>query len=582
MSRRVLHTLVIAMIVAATGCGGGGETTSTTECVEIGVDGIPTTVFDDSESPVMDEAVGDGEVASEEAPVPCEDPCAESSEALTAQGATTDEAHAEEEVSEAEGATDEAHAEEEAATEEGTTEEDAHAEEGATEEAAHTEEGATDEEAAGESMEEPTVETAAPVLRSEETPAEETPAEETPAEEPAAEEPAAEEPASVDPCAEVVDAAMEPSDDCVHEAVETPTVDTAAAVLRSEEAPEEATEEATAEEAVTEDPCVTESEPVVEAVTECTDDTATETAAGETPTVATAAPIMRSEEATEESADEVPTEAADVADAESSDTGADPCTEANVECASPTESASPSTTVVTDAEMTDAESTDAESTDAQSTDAQASEEPASDTEMADAPPVEEPTVETAAPVLRSEEAPAEEPAAEEPAAEEPAAEEPAVTAVALCAPLYGEGDLTFISEFASRTSGTAAIVDIVHMESSGASDDVKAFADRLAEIEAADLDTVRALLTEWGETVTFESHEILATDQAAYDLLSVATGVDFDRLWLRMAAGHLLGTAALAEHASATATNPSLQELAAGMAEQLQLEAQTMIDHLKS
>ncbi|MEZ5258459.1 MAG: hypothetical protein R2705_16625 [Ilumatobacteraceae bacterium] len=109
-----------------------------------------------------------------------------------------------------------------------------------------------------------------------------------------------------------------------------------------------------------------------------------------------------------------------------------------------------------------------------------------------------------------------------------------------------------------------------------------AFAETLTELQADDLVAIEDVLAEWDETLDVGEVTASSADDSALALLAVTTGVDFDELWLRMAAGHLMRVAALAQQVQRDGANEEFAELATDVSTASMDEATSMVEVLRS
>ncbi len=218
----------------------------------------------------------------------------------------------------------------------------------------------------------------------------------------------------------------------------------------------------------------------------------------------------------------------------------------------------------------------------------------------DASGAEEPTVDTAAPVIRAaEDAPVEEaPVEESPEAAEQATEttvegahdaatgEPTVpehSSGCTSVDSFTDADLEGIGELGMQWERGQLISEMAFAETADAGSDIQTLADQLGEADRQYRELVEELLLDWGTSVSYDVPAVEASvDAAALQLLAVASGVDFDRLWLQVAAGHLIHLASLADQIGARTTNTDLQAIAVEIAASSRTTAAQMVELLSS
>ncbi len=148
---------------------------------------------------------------------------------------------------------------------------------------------------------------------------------------------------------------------------------------------------------------------------------------------------------------------------------------------------------------------------------------------------------------------------------------------------YDDDDLSAIGSLAGQYDRGALVAQMAFAETAESGPDLQLLADRMASLERDQRGRLEVLLTSWGTTVTYSPPAVeAAIDAAALQLLAVVTGVDFDRLWLQVAAGHLLHVADLAGTLATQATGDDLRVTAEQIAADCREIAEEMIARLNA
>jgi uncharacterized protein (DUF305 family) len=194
-------------------------------------------------------------------------------------------------------------------------------------------------------------------------------------------------------------------------------------------------------------------------------------------------------------------------------------------------------------------------------------------------------MQTAAPlIVRAEQA---EPSTD---ATEAAASDPEATAaspepaVDPCVPvvLYTDADLAFMDTVLGQHERGTEIADAAFAAHAGAAPEVVDFAQRLLDRQDADAASFDELLVQWGATAEPDAPQLTPADESVMRLLEVMTGFDFDRLWLRVAAGHLLHVAGVADAEQRAGTSEEAITAARQLRDSAMDEAMAMVELLRS
>jgi len=132
---------------------------------------------------------------------------------------------------------------------------------------------------------------------------------------------------------------------------------------------------------------------------------------------------------------------------------------------------------------------------------------------------------------------------------------------------FNDADLTFVQEMIPHHEQAIQMADMFSRDEVSVST-----ADLAGEIRAAqapEIADMRALLAEWGEEEDphamhkMDDHSMhgMMTDDD-FDSLDAATGVDFERMWLRMMIEHHEGAITMSEKVLADGKHPRVRELA--------------------
>jgi uncharacterized protein (DUF305 family) len=134
---------------------------------------------------------------------------------------------------------------------------------------------------------------------------------------------------------------------------------------------------------------------------------------------------------------------------------------------------------------------------------------------------------------------------------------------------FNQADVTFAQSMIPHHQQAIEMADMALDAKAGASAKVRDLATRIKAGQGSEVQTMTAWLTAWGQTIqmgTMPGSEMSSMEgmmsTAEMDTLHGMTGVDFDKMWLRMMTRHHQGAIAMAQTLKAAGSNPDAVALA--------------------